>query len=49
MARKSREDIAIEENTAKIAALMDQIKTLHAVNDALAAMRDSRKSLKGGA
>ena len=39
MSRKSREDVAIAENVQKIAQLEDQIRTLRAVNDALALHR----------
>lgn len=46
MARKSGEDRAIEANLLKMAELQDQIKTLIAVNDALAAIRDAKKTLK---
>lgn len=46
MARKSGEDKAIAENLTKITELQDRIKTLVAVNDALAAIRDAKRTLK---
>lgn len=46
MARKSAEDKAIAGNVLQIQELQDRIKTLVAVNDALAAIRDAKKTLK---
>ena len=43
MSRKSREDIAISANNDEMAKLEDRLKVLRGVNEALEAIKASRK------